>query len=389
MMSPFPMHSKLPGRPNPMCRFAAACPGFIARWCWVIVWMCAVNAGLPVADADDLRRKTKFWAQLNAPMTAVVDGMPLRDALERVCQPVGLNLCLDRKVDPTTSVEPGTLGPTVFVALRKIALTRDCVVMPIFGVVLIGRPSWVDATVSSLSVAAGESSTFDDVDVVWPELTSGNEALAAAMNRASADVNDLGLPHDLWAANQWKQIDPRVAVSLVLAQFDLQLSEPLRADTEEIIAEPLDGQSRLDRTYSADSHQQLLRRSIESADPESRFLVDQDMLLVKATAASHRIGTDALLVRWAETFSADNQDDSKTFSLRRTETSAGAALMQFAQAAGRQCVINADAVQACRKPIVLEAEDETLKSLINRVARQAGVHVQWHAKKIVVTAAPE
>ena len=318
-------------------------------------------------------------------MTAVVDGMSLRDALHRICEPVAVNLCLDRRVDPSSPVNPGPVGPTIFAALKKIAETRHCVVMPVCHVVLVGRPSWVDATAASLLAATADGASDGDVRVAWSELTTGAEALAAVMNRDRADVRKLGLPHDVWAANEWKQIDRRVAVSLVLAQFDLQLAGPVDANTDQIVAKPFDATVSLERTYSADIQPQLLRRTIESSDAESRFFVDQDMLRVKATAAAHRIGTEALLGRWAESVSAKTSQDSKTFTLRRTETSAGAALMQFARAAGRQCIIEPDAIEACRKQIDLEAENETLKSLINRVAREAGVLVKWHDKKIVVT----
>ncbi len=335
--------------------------------------------------ADDMRRKTKFWAQLNAPMTAVVDGMSLRDALQRVSEPVAVNLFLDRHVDPTSPIKAGSVGPTIFMAITEIAKARDCVVMPVCNVVLVGRADWVDATSASLIQASQEDTDADVVDVQWPELTSGSKALAAAAGMDSANTDSVPLPHDLWPAQTWKQIDRRVAIALVLAQFDLGLSGFHDASSTEIQASPIDAKYMAERMYSSDAHSSLLRRVIRASDAKSRAVVEDDSLRIQASTTAHRLGTDALLSQYAKVVAAQNTNETLTFSLRRTETSAGAALHQFAQAAGRQCIIEPDAIQACQQQISLEANDETLKSLINRVAQKAGVIVQWHDQKIVVT----
>ena len=261
--------------------------------------------------------------------------------------------------------------------------------MPVCNVVLVGRPEWVDATTASLlAITSTDSVEHPDADVSWPDLTTGSQALASAMGKDSANVEAVGLPHDLWPAQKWTQIDRRVAISLVLAQFDLQLDQTFEPDTTNLVATAIKADGSFDRTYSSDTKSSLLGRIIKQNDPESRSLVDDDRLMIKATTKSHRIATDALLSEFAKIAAAKSKDDTKTFSVRRTETSAGAAFMQFAQAAGRRCVIEPSANQACQTQISLEANDETLKSLVNRVAQQAGVIVQWHDEKIVVTKSP-
>ena len=340
--------------------------------------------------ADDFRRKTKFWALLNAPMTAVVDGMPMRDALERIRQAVGINLCLDRQVDPTSPVKPGALGPTIFVALKKIAAERGCVVMPVCNVVLVGRPPWVDRTAASMLASEGSEAREDAADrfvnVSWPTLSTPAEALVAvAGDDRPAGLGEL-LPHDLWQEQKWEQIERNVATALVLAQCDLYLAERREGSSGRLLTEHRSITEPFDRMYSPDLKSSVLRKAISSHDRKSRAVVDDDILLVKATVAAHRVGTNALLTEFAKSVAASEPKDSKTFSLKRTQTSAGAALMQFAQAAGRKCIIEDDAVEACQKQITLEAKDETIKNLINRIAKKIDVMVVWGDQQIVVKA---
>lgn len=349
----------------------------------VVLAVCGEWASL--CFGDDFRRKTKFWAQLNAPMTAVLDGVPFREALERICDPVEINVCLDRHVDPSAAVMSGTVGPTIYSALDKLARQHDCVVMPVCNVVLVGRPKWVDATSAALlAITAQESADDASIEISWPDLTTGRKAFAIAMGKQSADLNDVALPHDLWPKQKWSQIDRRVAVALVLAQFDLQLGQAIDSSTSEIVAKPLSGLGSWDRTYSSDTKSSLVGRVIKQNDSESQSLTDDDSLIIKANSKAHRIATDTLLHEFAKLAASKAKDDTKTFSVRRTETSAGAALTQFAQASGRRCVIESSAIQSCQKRITLEAKDETLKSLINRIAQQADVLVQWYDDKIVV-----
>ncbi len=74
-----------------------------------------------------------------------------------------------------------------------------------------------------------------------------------------------------------------------------------------------------------------------------------------------------------------------TFTLKKMSTTAENALIQFAQAAGRTCLIEADAVAACKQIVSIEGQDITLEQLIAMVAKQVGVEVRWHDDRIVVS----
>ena len=118
-----------------------------------LAWLIFAIVTFPsVAKSDNFSQRDPFFAKLAAPMTSVVDGKSFRDAIQGIADQAELNLCLDRRVDPTTPVNLGEPAqPTVYAAIEKVAAQRDCVVMPVAGVLLVGREEWVDRTAASFS----------------------------------------------------------------------------------------------------------------------------------------------------------------------------------------------------------------------------------------------
>ncbi len=84
------------------------------------------------------------------PMTSIVDGKSFRNGVTGIAKQAQLNVWIDRRVDPTSPVIAGPVGPTVFAAIGKLAARRDCVLMPVANVLLVGRQDWVDQTASSI-----------------------------------------------------------------------------------------------------------------------------------------------------------------------------------------------------------------------------------------------
>jgi hypothetical protein len=84
----------------------------------------------------------------------------------------------------------------------------------------------------------------------------------------------------------------------------------------------------------------------------------------------------------------DTETDTRTFSLKPTRAPAGELLVSFAKAAGRNCRIDPAASEACRRVMTIEADQQTLRELIDKVAAEVGVEVVWRDDVIIVTAAP-
>ncbi len=355
------------------------------RWCLagstfalvVAFWA----AGQTPALADEFNHQLAPFRQLLTPMRSVIDGKPFRDAIERIAQPMRLNVCIDRRVDPTELVHSGQLGPNVYSAIKKIAAERDCVVMPVAGVLLVGRASWVDATANVL-IALSNAGQRELVTVTWDDLTTPAEALNSVMGETAKDIV---LPHDLWPKTTWTQIDRGIALALVLAQFDLRPDpdSPLGKTVTDLAS--AESSALAERRYRPGKHAQQLRASLADTDRKSDVQVDQNVLVVKATATAHRLATAALLDAFAAKVVNQPGDDA-VFSLKLKER-AGAAIQAFAQRAGRNCLIDADAREACETIVTLEAQQKTLQQLTEMVAGQANLVVKWTDKTVIVSKA--
>ncbi|TWU60027.1 hypothetical protein Poly51_03010 [Rubripirellula tenax] len=303
-------------------------------------------------------------ARLSAPMTAIVDGLPLRAAIDRLTGPAQVNVCLSRDVDPTTPIQLGPVGPTSFAAIRQVAQSVGCEVDFVAGVVVIGKATWIDGVASRLSALptaspnAGRNKKTDFRDIGWDRLATPTEAIALASGETSTNE----LIHDLWPETRWIRIDRSVAVTLVRSQI-----------------EPPPPAASLTRSYQSSAPGEL-RASVESVDSRAKARMVDGNLVVQASPAAHRAAVFQLLGQPP----AGRESNDAPYSLKST-TSARNALTQLSQAAGRTCVIEPSAADACEAIISIEEKDVTLKVLIERVAILAGVTIQWNDKTVVVT----
>lgn len=336
------------------------------------------------ARADEFNSQASLYRQLLAPMTSVIDGKSFREAIVRVAEQAELNIWIDRRVDPTALVNAGQLGPNVYAAIKQIAATRECVVMPVAGVLLIGRPEWVDATADVLIKMTGPSAD-DPVNVRWDDLTTPGDAIKTIVGD---QPEGLQLPHDLWPTTAWAKIDRHVAIALVLAQFDQQPPVAKDLDGNLVGIEFSDPASRgsCRRRYRTDKYAKEFRSALSHADRRSAVKAEGNVLVAQATSKAHRLATDKLIGRMAADVVAKPANEA-VFSLKLKER-AGAAIGAFAQRAGRKCVIEPDARELAEKVVSLEANNKTLRQLAEMVARNAGLVVDWKEKEVVVSKGP-
>ncbi|WP_342190338.1 hypothetical protein Pla52nx_001027 [Stieleria varia] len=316
--------------------------------------------------------RTGLGQSLSQPITSLVDGQSFRGALTSIAAANGVNLWVQRKVDPTAPVYPGQLTPTVWAALETIAAQRDCVVMAIQDVVLVGHASWVDTMTARLLQQRTAAPT---VDVQWDDLTTPTQALIEVTATASDP-----LPHDLWPANRWVGIDRGIAVALIRGQFEIPTQ--------------VDATAQWTRRYESGPWADAVREAAKQADPKSMVRVRDGWMIVRCNVLAHRAITSAILGRaLGRPPGADAQvvpvmDDDRKFSLKLINKPASAVLTQLAGAAGRPCTITASAATNCETLVNLEAEEKTLVELVEMVAQQANVQAQWTVTELIVTAKP-
>lgn len=332
------------------------------------------------AIADDFTSQDRFFAILASPMNSLVDGKSFRGAIQGIADQTQLNICIDRRVDPTAPVDVGPVGPSVYAAIAKIAASRDCVVMPVAGVLLVGREEWVDATTDTLLALPTTRVRGAAAEVRWEDLTSASDALQQA---AGTKVGlDKPIPYDLWPRTNWKPVSRAVAVSLVLAQFDLKAQSTTSFERLELI--PATRKPSSMRRYAKEM-EEAVRRAMISVDPKSRVRSSAQWCIATGTAKAHRNAVERILAEAKPDLPDPNQE---TFTVKRVETNAFNVLNQLAQTAGRNCVIDDNARKACETIVVLEGTDQTLSQLAKMIARQAGLVTTWTPESLQVSLAP-
>jgi hypothetical protein len=331
--------------------------------------------------AESVSQGDAFFTRLSQPLTSIQDGKPLRDALHTIAGEAGLNFWLDRRVDPTSAVTAGSLGPTVIAAITQLAESRDCVAMPVCEVLLVGRAEWVDSTAATLWSLESAPRRGSPVTVRWDDLTTPADALRQATGSPPM-VAEPPLPHDLWPAVTWQGITRPVAVALVLAQFDRR---PAGTGPGPIRSVAADSAGRYRRRYRADDHLPTIRQTIQRSDPARSETLEGGWLDVTATPTAHRLATSSWLAEVAAAIPPPAEGDRRTFTLKPTRVPAGELLHSLAQAAGRRCQILPEAAEACQQIVLVEAEDKTLAELITLVATRIGVTARWQPDAIVVS----
>ena len=340
-------------------------------WKYLVIAACCIEI-FAASDTigDDFSEGSPIYGKLATPMNSVFDGKSFRSALTGIAEQVGLNLCLDRRVDPTSIVKVGSSGPNVYSAMERIAASRDCVLMPVGNVLLVGRPEWVATTTAAVMAIPKTESVDSLVKVAWDDLTTPSSALARAAGKTMSVSPEL--PHDLWPKTTWTDVNRAVAVALVLAQFDLQSESPIRS--QPIKTTPITRKPTYTRRY-ASSLASAVRPAMTQADAKSRFRMSGKWLQASGQIDAHIIAIQSIF----STLKPQLPDpDKDTFTLKQLRTSAGNALQQLCKVAGRRCEIDANAKQACETIVTVEGKDATLRELIDLIAEQAGVKATWH-----------
>ena len=316
--------------------------------------------------------------------------------------------------------------------ILEVAEMNDLAVFPLPGVLIVGRPGWVDSAVSHLT--SNESSPGDLISVRWPTGSTAAEVLALllatpARSKGSQVVTDLAsivpttadagrsdqvpswLPHDIWTAGSLVAVDRRLAVELLLAQFRNALRPGTRLETltargggvdssdalGEAVSAPegvlawsaLPTERPFTLAYPSGDGALAIRSALSKSHPRASIGMVKNQLLVNTTAENHRL---AMATHWRAATgepAAARQGNVGTvpvFDLQLVDKPAVEVLRQLAQAAGKSFQVDEAAESAGNTPVTLDAKKKTLQQLAQLVAEKAGLEVQWGDTDVIVRA---
>ena len=321
--------------------------------------------------AAKLVLKPELASRLTVEFRSAVTDRPLRDALDSIASAAKVNLWLDRRTDPTVLISSATQARTPFQAISSVAQAAGLRAIAIDNVVVIGREQWVETVLGELL-----SHSFNSPlkTVSWPPLTTPTVAVTSIEPLAKGS-----LPHDLWPAVRWTEIQPEVGHVLIAAQFDL-LPDRIGSGSYRKLAH----RNRVSALYPQGSHMPAVRAAVTAEDKAAKFKEIDSRVLVNATPKAHVAAINRWLAAPPVAPVKLLDIDEVRFTLRLENAVAEQVFRQFAAAAGRTIVFSPQAAESCKKTVSLTANDETLRDLSQRVADAAKVKLTWTANQLDV-----
>lgn len=384
---------------------------------------------------------------VQTPLQLTVDAQRLDKAIESILQRIpedtsrvkaanfgysGWTYWLDRHVDPSQTVSLKQAGPTAAAVIDTIAAQLELSYFPLPGVLVIGRPRWVQQTLANVQ----HSPRSEPISLAWPRGTTAADVLLAILDAPSTGTTGTTgtteaagstgdppspaerrkpssgspsfpwLPHDVWRSGRWTSIDRRMAAGLVLAQFDLSLAptaalRQLRSDTtprpnvvnttaeENLLSE------RFPIAYPAGDTVDELRKLARRLRPAASVRSTAGQIVITGSPASHQ---RLLAEHWktsrpssvvSDQADSHQQASAATFDLRLKNRPALDVLKQLAATAGKRLEVTDAAQQPGQTLISLDAKQKTLQSLSRQVAEAAELTIRWESNLVRVTTASE
>ncbi|WP_145345944.1 hypothetical protein [Rosistilla ulvae] len=362
----------------------------VARWsvCWVAA---AVQMSvLPnVLVADD------FGDQLKSVCRVVGTQLPLRVVAQRVRETHGVNIWLDRRVDPTTIVSLSAAAGSLEATLQAIGTKSDLEIGFCDPIVIVApRGKAIDAATRILALrarlrsASGAASTrlLEDHDLAWDRLTTPAEIAQQIGQLWQTSVAAESLPHDLWDRKHLNSIDVVDALVLLAAGFDLSPSyDPQQSlfrfhPIEESVAAALD--------YPAAKVSATMVRELRKIDPNVKLARKGGLVRVTGNAAvhhriRHRDGAGAAKPNGGL---AGIDPRMRRFTLRIPGMKPAASILQAVCNASGLALETSDASpDALQTPVGLEVEDQLVTEIIESICVQAGLAVRFDSTTAVVS----
>jgi hypothetical protein len=340
--------------------------------------------------------------RLTTTIRTSIDQRPLRETLDQFARLGGYNLWVDRRIDPDQTVSLPAGPKTLFWALDQVATAAGAKVVAIGNLVLVGRPAWVDRLTGLILINGDRFRQFPPATISWPEATTPAEAILAIgplpeengkrpkPHGIPAD-DDASLPHDLWPAARLQAIPRPLAKLLVESQFepadDTADAKPNARDDERFDEDTPPAAKRLIVRYPAGPHLAQLRGAVAAADPSAAVkpLAARDSVEVIGSSAAHVAAIRALLSRPPSETPPKIDIDRVRFAFNLRGVQAGLAFQNLATAADHTLEVDPAAQAACLQLVMLQAEDKTLRQLVELIAQQVGVRATWGDHRLQIS----
>jgi hypothetical protein len=153
---------------------------------------------------------------------------PLRPALQKLGKQFDIAIFLDRRVDPSQTINLNIENKPLYEVLDEIAAELELELAVVGSVVYVGPPTTANALgcrVRDMTANKTPTAWRRSQPLAWPRLTEPRSGLERIFAEQSLDVTGIErVPHDLWDLTDLPPLPLAIQTQIVLAGFDLELT---------------------------------------------------------------------------------------------------------------------------------------------------------------------
>lgn len=356
--------------------------------CLLIAALILVAPQVP-AEADS------FSEQLNAVCRVIGTELPLRVVVQRIGETHGVNVWIDRRVDPSTEVSLSADAGSLQQTLEAIADRTELEIGYCAPVVIIAPKGIAIETATRILAlqsqlrSAGPSVAarlLKPHDIAWDRLTTPLEIVQQFERNWQTSVAGDALPHDLWDQARLLQVDAPCCLTLLTAGFDL--SPSYDPQQERFSIQPIEATPVVALEYPASKVPPALLAELRKLDRAVK-LQKQDAL-VRVTGNSsvhHRIRSGNAVAKPKPNGGlAAVPPQMRRFTLRIPGAKPAAAILQaVCHASGMTLDTTSADKQTLQKSVSLDVEDRLVTEIIKTICTEVGLNVRFDASTAIVS----
>ncbi|MEX0718330.1 MAG: hypothetical protein WD066_17175 [Planctomycetaceae bacterium] len=314
----------------------------------IVTWLSLADAE-PILDrrAPLYRTGLAFRESLDRGMSVSWKNVPRRDVFRRVADNLRVALLLDRRIDPTATVDLDAAQLTGRGVLDRLSREAAASCATIGNTVYVGPPERAALLEALVKKRAAEFSwiaprlPFERQrelarrTIHWNDLDSSTEIVAEIANEFGLEIEGMDLvPHDLWASWTLPEASASEALSLALIQFDLTFDWIEEARGIRIV--PVASDTPVEAEYAV-ADAAALATELRRGNPNILATPRGDRISIKGTFADLSAAMPAITrVRVAEETRAAAASNAaplsrREYTLRLDNVRASAVMRQLAE----------------------------------------------------------
>jgi hypothetical protein len=332
---------------------------------------------------------TALRKQLETPLSLVWGQREVREAVASLANSTGVAMFLDRRIDPSRTLDLTATDESLKAVLQRVAERFDGGDSLVGSVVYIGPKETAGklATLAALRrQSVGEfSATVNSAmtksePLAWDDLAEPRTLLVELAKQGGVTIeNPEAILHDLWPASQWPAMPWPERMTLLLAGFNLTY-EPAGPNAIRLV--PIPEALEFEKSYTPRGSAEKAAADLKRLVPAVTIVVAGGSLRVAASAEDHE-RIDRLL-RGESVATTKVTPGQKRYTLTVENQPAGAVVKTIAGQLGKELTYDPAVVEKLRTKVSFTVKDVPLEELMAQTLGPLGLTYRIEGPALVI-----